>query len=537
MTSEEEPKASFNSSDTASEFSQVAHQAPQSDSPFSTFLPELLYEVLRAIVSSHDLPTSALHHSRADNCLTLSRVCRSWRQYINCSPDLWSFIRIHSTGPDETLLPKLALWLERSKDSLLDIIVLIGNAKDSGSENQTRCLFKLLTDHSKKWETIHLIFPNFYSTSDPFRRALDDENLELPRLRTVILTQASHIPLCFKNARRVKSLHFRAYRDEGVHPVQLLSGSQNLQTLSLFGGCRAKPKDIFNCLQRHPGLISLSVGMEVENWTVWDATSFRFVSVPNLCYLELRHACHVLRTLECPTLQELCLGAGVSSHYGLNEEGTPFVEGLSDVVPSFLGRSPSVKTLRVHPVSDLLWLRDIGLVGNSLEHLYLEVMYDPNSPPLINVDRVSGNNSNPLHPVLLPHLATVSVNFRSPALELWHLRHIEEIVEFLPSMNRQHDRSHCGLALCRMNISFRLYTRAKCQISWVHEWRRLEKHVLPEAVYLTISIPKGQLGEEREDMDVKALFKEVEINDRQQRKIWNKMWNWMWIRRNGWSTI
>ncbi|KAH8799577.1 hypothetical protein DL96DRAFT_872071 [Flagelloscypha sp. PMI_526] len=443
----------------------------------SSLPSELLFELFLSAVSGPELSTDSERHPVANTCLVLAGVCQAWRRCALGFPMLWSFIRIQATTAS-TLIPMLTLWLNRSRDCVLDIHVLVSSSYAAKSAH----LLEALILHSKRWQNIHMLLSDSFFF-DLFS-ILDTEQIELPHLRSARLFKLPRVPSCFKNAPLLRHLDIRLQCPAQETFKSLSGGYQNLRTLSVERGS-ATESEVLDCLASHTQLSSFTAGM--APYEQGRPIKNIVLNVLNLVYLELRLSCRVLRALHCPHLHTLHLTTDGSTN------SRQLMDGLEDL-PAFISRSPSLKSLVLFPVDDLLWMSDPHLSGCSLERLHFTFLEHPDTLRLYKLG---------MSHVCLPYLTTISLSFRSAGCEESHLRTVEE---FLPYLSRPGGRPRLNTfpALTTLNVRINLWSRSvkiEKAIVWMKKWRDLEKSVSPGSLVLTLLLPKDdQSGAEVVDI-------------------------------------
>ncbi|KAJ7903810.1 hypothetical protein B0H14DRAFT_2284041, partial [Mycena olivaceomarginata] len=78
--------------------------------------------------------------------LTVSQVCRRWRNVATDTPALWNRIHISGGFSPQEMIRFYALVLERGRNSPLDPVVVKGGSN-------CRSVFRLLATHSERWKT------------------------------------------------------------------------------------------------------------------------------------------------------------------------------------------------------------------------------------------------------------------------------------------------------------------------------------------------------------------------------------------------
>ncbi|KAH8826387.1 hypothetical protein DL96DRAFT_1607853, partial [Flagelloscypha sp. PMI_526] len=218
--------------------------------------------------------------------------------------------------------------------------------------------------------------------------------------------------------------------------------------------------DATSFLQSHPLITSLTLETgtaEREQRLPWPNTP---TSLPNLASLELKQACYVLRVFHCPKLQTLCL-----STQQITGNSTQ-IHGLEDELPTFLARTPSLRTLRIQPTGHLDWLQEPLTSGSLIEHLDLGFSWPK---------RQASSRRSHVHP------------FNCFSTVMFYFSQVEEFLKLLPRRNSESTvRSAAFPALERVNLLIDLLYRPLPWRGEKMEWIL----VLPGAMNLKVTYPK-----------------------------------------------
>lgn len=347
--------------------------------------------------------------------LTITRICRRWRQVALDTPRLWNILIFN----EQASLSKLQTWLDRSKAAPLHIYLLQGYQVPSVSIDNE--LIPLLLQHINHWGSFNYRSHTYLGLAT-LLEALEGE--EVPLLEKLSLSggtwhrrefESQIAPQPFNGTLSAPKLV-----DVKLWSIPLdwsNSPFRNLRALSLAWHSRqnveaVKLEQFLALLQESPQLMKLELALSPlrsdELTTVFNRSGQtpKPVSLPSLTILRIRRhrapdiLTLTLRLIHAPNLEELQL-----SHLEWDEEGShgadfsSTIEALGNGVLSSFERLETLSLNRVAFRSKAAWY----LFCSKLTHvrdMTLGFMYygpkDPEEPE-------GGDAYNCLLSAFLPH--------------------------------------------------------------------------------------------------------------------------------------
>ncbi|KAH8799576.1 hypothetical protein DL96DRAFT_1564562 [Flagelloscypha sp. PMI_526] len=456
---------------------------------------EILLEIFIYTTPTPDLPYPP------DDPLTLtslhlSQVSRSWRNIALYTPILWSNICIYAreTALERSLLPKLSMWLHRSRHCLLDIRVrLLALDEEIG-----RRIFERLVRHSKKWRSVDFAVPHHCDEEFDHKKLLESLNvpMELPSLRWVSLRRFQEPPVCFSYAPNLEQIQIQlSFLDGGTGAARIFYHSEAMRHVRAvtIGNAPSGLVDIIEYLKGQSRILSFTVETERRLGRLRPTVAF----VPNLVHLHLKWSCNILRFLDCPALESLHLTSSPAQD-DLTASGHPFpLTGINEL-PSFLARSPSLKYLRIDPMTSLLWLLDPRAAACSLEHLELSFFGGRRG-----VCALPDFHQHHRLRVTLPCLRTVSLKFPNWDITAkWPLRLVEGLIWHLPMLRNIGGGMTISTvfpALEKLQVEVGLQELRKFTVGWKRDWVKLKRRV-PASGTLDMKFFRYIRGQRVEDL-------------------------------------
>ncbi|KAG8940111.1 hypothetical protein FRC04_005638 [Tulasnella sp. 424] len=201
--------------------------------------------------------------------ITASHVCRTWRRYALDTGAFWTSLEFRQTNPHLAIM-KYEIWLERAKDSPLDIF--IGPQPFKGaSVKHAKSIMRLIMPHVGHWRSFHvehvpkkivrLIFDRLRDVSAPRLETLKVFGERLARaFRPLSATRLKLAPFIHGEASGLKELVL-----EGFPYGYFLNRFPKLQVLHLThpdfatAGAAENVKSVHHVLASLPSLRALRI--------------------------------------------------------------------------------------------------------------------------------------------------------------------------------------------------------------------------------------------------------------------------------------
>lgn len=236
-----------------------------------------IFEIARfQSASDYDHPNYSLWPRRYEQSIeiTVSRVCHHWRQVAISCATLWSHVVIRSwyAGQSHSSAQRLSIYLTRSKEALLDIVVAIKAspyARESVDCTETlREVVQAVLPHSARWQRLVIWIDSSKWNMSPLTPL---EKIAVPQLEVFeigswpiwdpyMLSSAPRVPdsltLFELGAPRLLST---------LAPVALrvYHHCHTISTIYLQRGAKHAPWDQFVALMRLPNLTNLTLDGQI----------------------------------------------------------------------------------------------------------------------------------------------------------------------------------------------------------------------------------------------------------------------------------
>lgn len=253
--------------------------------------------------------------------ITLSHVCRQFRDVIVATPAAWTNIYATlstPTSPDGAL----ATYLQRSGEMPLTLRITVDPVAQRLIQSSTTHLFRMLNPHSSRWSHLFLKCGKIHDILDAMQ-CLD--NIHIPLLRSLhvsidysvmefeggiaLFNLQNRLQMFVVNAPLLNDARFK-----GIHPLRCLTDTHALQSLHIHEvGARAHYSRFQNTLQNFHQLTHLVIsgGDCVESWPTAafrvDIPSLRSLHIgthPNRIGVDLSE---ILKAIVAPLLRTLVL--------------------------------------------------------------------------------------------------------------------------------------------------------------------------------------------------------------------------------------
>lgn len=217
--------------------------------------------------------------------LSLSSICRLWRDIILTSPRLWTFILINGGRSIGSCLKQARIWLARSKPLYFDVDFKLSQNSNSDSDGQDALLplMSPFLPYLSRWRHCHISFHHAHR--------IRFESIKISSLYQPGLDPVLHY----------LNLTVQPNEEGGAAPLDSTLGNNLLPTLYSCGASSSKPQHISMN-------ISLASLPTPEHLHILPFTALNIMEVSLEVYL---HPFQILQFLRaCPLLEQLFFSGG-----------------------------------------------------------------------------------------------------------------------------------------------------------------------------------------------------------------------------------